>query len=120
MPRPKGSLNKKGKQSLEERKAKRKASKKPTSVESRQKEDAKRMLERREKRIEALNSRIREQRHQLHSVGRFAGAEDPALKELAKLLDGTIEQKLAYILKHGNMTNQKLHSRRTPTTTRPN
>jgi len=104
MTRPIGSLKKKGsKQSLEERKAKRKASKKATSVESRQKEDAKRMLERREKRIEALNSRIREQRHQLHSVGRFAGAEDSSLKKLAKLLDGTIEQKLAFISQHGNM-----------------
>jgi hypothetical protein len=103
MPRPIGSLNKKGKQSLEERKAKRKASKKATSVESRHKQDAKRMLERRQKKIEALNSRIREQRHKLHSVGRFAGAEDPSLNELAKLLDGTIDQKLAFISQHGNM-----------------
>jgi len=84
MTRPIGSLNKKGKQSKEERKAKRKASKKANSVESRQREYAKRSVERREKKIEKLNQRIREKRQQLHSVGRFAGAEDSLLKELAK------------------------------------
>ena len=75
MPRPKGSLNNKGKQTLEERKAIRKASRKATSVENRKKEYAKRKVGRREKRIEELNQRIRKQRHELHSVGRFAGAE---------------------------------------------
>ena len=103
MTRPRGSLNKKGRQSAEERKAKRKASKKTNSVESRQKEYAKRNVERRQKKIEALNARIREQRHQLHSVGRFAGAEDPSLKELGKLLDGTLEDKLAFISQNGNI-----------------
>jgi hypothetical protein len=103
MPRPIGSLNKKGKQSKEERKAKRKASKKANSVESRQREYAKRSVERREKKIEKLNQRIREKRQQLHSVGRFAGAEDPLLKELGKILDGTIQSKLEFISTNGHI-----------------
>ena len=103
MPRPLGSLNKKGRQSTEERKAKRKASKKANSAESRQREYAKRNLERREKQIEKLNQRIREKRQQLHSVGRFAGTEDPLLKELAKILDGWIESKLEFISTNGHI-----------------
>ena len=49
MPRTIGSLNKKGKQSAEERKANRKASKKANSAQSRQNENAKRKVQRREK-----------------------------------------------------------------------
>ena len=50
-----------------ERKAKRKESKKPTSAESRQKENVKRIIERRQKKIDKMNQRIREQRHQLQT-----------------------------------------------------
>jgi hypothetical protein len=49
MPRPKGAENKKGKQTVEERKAKRKASKKANSVESRKREYAQRKVDRLEK-----------------------------------------------------------------------
>ena len=104
MPRPKGSLNKKGKQSAEERKAIRKASKKQNSVESRQKEYAKRKIERRAKQIEVLNDRIRKQRQELYSIGRFAGSDDPALIELGKLLDGSVDEKLTYIATHANIS----------------
>ena len=48
MPRTVGSVNKKGKQSLDERKARRKASKKANSAESRQKEYAQRKVNRQE------------------------------------------------------------------------
>ena len=104
MPRPKGSLNKKGKQSADERKANRKASKKANSIESRQKEFAKRKIDRWAKQILILNERIRKQRQELYSVGRFSGVEDPALKELGKLLDGSSEDKLTYIQTHGNIS----------------
>jgi len=104
MPRPIGSVNKKGKQSLEERKARRKASKKTNSAESRQKEYAQRKVDRREKKIQELNDRIRKQRQALHSVGRFTGAEDPALKELGILLDRSLEEKLDYVSAHGPLT----------------
>ena len=103
MPRTKGSVNKKGKQTLDERKEKRRASKKPNSLESRQKEYAKRKVDRREKQIEKLNQRIKQQRNELYSVGRFAGSTDPALKELGKLLDSPVENKLEYVA-----TNSKI------------
>ena len=104
MPRPKGSLNKKGKQSADERKANRKASTKANTIESRQKEFAKRKIDRRAKQIQILNERIRQQRHELYSVGQFSGVDDPALKELGKLLDGSFEDKLTFIQTHGNIS----------------
>ena len=54
MPRTKGSLNKKGKQSEEERILNRRAAKKNLSVEKRQKEYDQRKVARREKKIEKL------------------------------------------------------------------
>jgi hypothetical protein len=36
-------------------------------------------------------------------VGRFSGTKDPALKELGKLLDSTVEAKLEYISKFGQI-----------------
>jgi hypothetical protein len=87
-----------------ERILKRRASSKNVhSVESRQKEFAKRKVDRRERKIEELNQRIRHVRHKLHSVGRFSGAEDPALKEPGKLLDSTIENKLEFISANGRI-----------------
>ena len=53
MPRPKGALNKKGKQSQEERKAKRKASSKFHSAESRQNDYAQKKVKRREKKLQS-------------------------------------------------------------------
>jgi hypothetical protein len=103
MPRTKGSLNKKGKQSLEERKANRKASRKPTSAQYRQTENEKRKIARREKKIEDLNLRIKNQRQELYNVGRFSGDNDPALKQLGKILDSTTEEKLAYVSTHSSI-----------------
>ena len=53
MPRPKGALNKKGKQSQEERKAKRKTSSKFHSAESRQNDYAQKKVKRREKKLQS-------------------------------------------------------------------
>ena len=97
MPRPKGSLNKKKKQSVEERKANRKASKKANSVQSRQAEYAKRKLDRKEKKILELTLRIKKQLNELYGVGRFSGCNDPAFKELSKLLESPIEKKIEYV-----------------------
>ena len=82
MPRTKGSLNKKGKQSVQERILKRRAANlnREHSVESRQKENDKKKVDRREKRIAMLNERIKKQHQELYSVGRFSGTTDPALK----------------------------------------
>jgi len=103
MPRTKGSLNKKGKQSLEERKANRKASRKPTSAQYRQTENEKRKIARREKKIEDLNLRIKNQRQELYNVGRFSGDNDPAFKQLGKILDSTTKEKLAYVSTHSSI-----------------
>ena len=73
MPRSRGSLNKKGKQSAEERIAKRRACPKSHCAESRAREYAQRKLVRRNKQLDDLNQRIKNQRHELHAIGRFAG-----------------------------------------------
>jgi len=103
MPCPKGAWNKKGKQSAEERKAKRKASSTAHSAESRQKDYAKKKMDRREKKLEQLNARIKQQRYELYSIGRFAGANDPAMKDLGKLLESPLENKLDYVAQNSNI-----------------
>ena len=58
---------------------------------------------RREQKIAGLNSRIKAQRNELYTIGRFSGDNDPALKELGLLLDSTVEKKLAYINENSNI-----------------
>ena len=55
MPRPKGALNIKGRQSEEERKIIKWATSQPASIEARQREYVKRKINRREKQIGILN-----------------------------------------------------------------
>jgi len=93
MPRPKGALNKKGKQSGEERKAQRRATSQNHSEESRQRDYAKRKIDRMNEKLARINSRIKQQRNELYNIARFGGDNDPAFKELGKLLDSTVEKK---------------------------
>jgi hypothetical protein len=97
MPRSKGSLNKKGKQSVEERKAKRREKSKPKTAESRSKEYAQLKLKRREKKIANLTTKIKEKREALLQLGRFANTSDPSYRKMQRLIQGEMEQKLEYI-----------------------
>ena len=103
MPRPKGSLNVKGKQSEEERKINKRASSQPPSIEARQREYAKRKVSRRENKITTLNDRIRLQRQDLHAIGKFSGINDPALKELQSLLGSDNVSKLQFLEEHASI-----------------
>jgi len=82
MPRPMGSLNKKGKQSIEERKERRKATSKPSSVESMKRQCSIRKAERMTNKIMKLSERIKQSRQALHAVGRFSSTSDPAFAEM--------------------------------------
>jgi len=104
MPRPKGALNRKGKQSEEERKINKRATSQPASLEARHREYAQRKVVRREKQLVLLTTRILEKRSQLHAVGKYGGCQDPALKELQRLLDGATESKVCYLEKVASIT----------------
>ena len=72
--------------------------------QSRQAEYAKRKLDRKEQKIRELTLRMKKQRNELHGVGRFSGYNDPAFKELSKLLESPVENKLNFISANSSIT----------------
>ena len=91
MPRSKGSLNKKGKQSVEERTVKRRETSSPKTAESRSQEYAQLKLKRRENKIANLTNKIKEKRQALLQLGRFADTSDPAYRKMQRLIQGEME-----------------------------
>jgi len=103
MPRPQGSLNKKGKQSVEERKARRNETRKATSAECRSREYAKKKVERRQQKIANLSQKIKDSRQALHQVGRFTNPTDPEYVQMHRLIQGEMEDKIDFIREHSGI-----------------
>ena len=103
MPRPKGSLNKKGEQSVEERKAKRRKTSTAKSAESRIREYAKLKVQRRENKLAKLSNKIKERKQALLQLGRFSNTTDPAYAKMQRLIEGEMEHKLEYIRDHSDI-----------------